>query len=78
MTPIALGVDPLKVTILAMAVTALVLPLIVVPFLALMNDRDYVGNHGNGKLSNAIVLAVIVLAAVLALVSIPLQIAGGS
>lgn len=78
MAPIALGIDPLKITILSMVVTALVLPLIVVPFLALMNDHSYVAQHGNGRISNAVVLLVIVIAFVLALVSIPLQIVGGS
>ena len=47
-----------------------------VPFLVLMNDERYVGEHTNGRLSNAVVLFVIGLAFVLALVSIPLEIAG--
>lgn len=75
--PIALGIDPLEVTLLSMAATALILPLVVVPFLALMNDPDYVQGHGNGKLSNAVVLVVIALAFVLALVSIPLELVAG-
>lgn len=76
--PIALGVDPLKITILSMSATALVLPLVVVPFLALMNDRAYVGRHGNGPIGNGVVLLVVALAFVLALASIPLQLLGGS
>lgn len=77
MIPIALGADPLKVTIISMVATAVVLPFIVVPFLALMNDVSYVGEHGNGKLSNVVVLVVIVIAFALAVVSIPLQLLGG-
>ncbi|HET9982208.1 MAG TPA: divalent metal cation transporter [Longimicrobiales bacterium] len=75
--PIALGVDPLGVTVLSMAFTALVLPFVVLPFLALMNDRGYLREHTNHRLANAVVLAVVVLAFVLAVVSIPLQILGG-
>ena len=76
--PIALGVDPLKVTMLSMGATALILPLVVVPFLALMNDYGYVGSHGNGRIANGVVLFVVALAFVLALVSVPLQLTGGS
>jgi Mn2+/Fe2+ NRAMP family transporter len=75
--PIALGLDPLKLTMFSMAVTALILPLIVLPFLVLMNDPHYVGEHRNGRIGNAVVLFVIVMAAVLALASIPLEIFGG-
>ena len=72
------GVDPLKLTIFSMALTAATLPVAIVPFLLLMNDEHYVGEHGNGWLSNAVVLLIIGLAFVLALVTIPLEIVGGS
>src|SRR5204863_7846852 len=49
--PIALNADPLKLTLFAMAVTAVILPLIVLPFLVLMNDEHYVGKHRNGWVS---------------------------
>ena len=75
--PVALGVDPLRVTNMAMVLNAAALPLAVMPFLVLMNDRDYVGDHGNGPLANAVVLVVTVLACVLALVSLPLELVGG-
>jgi Mn2+/Fe2+ NRAMP family transporter len=74
---IALGVDPLKLTIFSMALTALSLPVAVVPLLVLMNDPLYLGEQTNGWISNAAVLAVSVLACVVALVAIPLQIFGG-
>jgi Mn2+/Fe2+ NRAMP family transporter len=76
--PILLNVDPLKLTLFSMAVTALVLPLVVLPFLVLMNDEHYVGKHRNGWLSNSVVFVSILLAAVIALVAIPLEIFGGS
>ena len=75
--PVALGVDPLRVTNVAMVLNAAALPLAVMPFLVLMNDRDYVGDHANGRLGNAVVLVVTVLACVLAIVSLPLELLGG-
>jgi Mn2+/Fe2+ NRAMP family transporter len=73
---IVTGVDVLKLTIFSMALTALSLPVTVVPLLVLMNDPDYLGDRTNGWLSNAAVLAVCVVACVVALVTIPLEIAG--
>jgi len=58
--------------------SAALLPLAVGPFIVLMNDRDYVGGHANGRTSNAIVVGVIALACVLALVALPLQLMGSS
>jgi Mn2+/Fe2+ NRAMP family transporter len=75
--PTLLGLDPLKLTIFSMALTALILPAVIVPFVILMNDERYLGEHRNGPLSNAVVIAIIGLAFVLAVVSIPLQILGG-
>ena len=72
------GIDPLKLTIFSMALTAATLPISIVPFLILMNDEHYVGEHGNGWFGNTVVLLIIALAFVLAIVSIPLQILGGS
>ncbi|CDX21513.1 putative Mn2+/Fe2+ transporter protein [Mesorhizobium sp. ORS 3324] len=76
--PIALGIDPLRLTIFSMALTAASLPLTVVPFLFLLNDERYVGHHRNGFISNAAVIFVIALGFVLAAVTIPLQIFGGT
>ena len=76
--PVLLGVDPLKLTLFSMAAVAVILPLVVLPFLVLMNDPDHVGEHRNGWLSNTIVFIVIFLAFVTAVTAIPLQIFGGS
>ena len=76
--PIAAGVDPLKLTVFSMALTAMSLPVTVVPFLALMNDESYVGRHRNGAFYNAGVSAIVVLSFVLAVVALPLQILGGA
>ncbi|WP_247750793.1 MULTISPECIES: hypothetical protein [unclassified Rhizobium] len=67
----------MKVTIFSMAITAVSLPFGVVPFIFLMNDRKYVGDHINGRLGNAVVLFVIGLAFLFAAITIPLQIWGG-
>ncbi|MDQ0624975.1 NRAMP family divalent metal transporter [Paraburkholderia graminis] len=76
--PIAAGADPLKLTVFSMALSAFSLPLTVVPFLVLMNDESYVGRHRNGAFSNAVVTAIVALSFVLAIVTLPLQIAGGT
>jgi len=73
---IVTGIDPLKLTVFSMALTALSLPVTVVPLLVLMNDPLYLGESTNGWFSNAAVLAVGLLACVVALVAIPLQLLG--
>ena len=75
--PLIFGVDPLKVTMLSMALTAATLPLAIIPFLFLMNDPIYLGEHRNGWISNSVVAIVILISFVLAVISIPLQIIGG-
>ena len=72
------GIDPLTITIFSMALTAATLPVSIVPFLFLMNDYSYVRVYQNSWFSNAVVIVIIGIAFVLALVSIPLQIFGGS
>jgi Mn2+/Fe2+ NRAMP family transporter len=76
--PIAFGLDPLKLTIFSMALTALALPVGVVPFLFLMNDERYVGKYRNGPISNTAVILIIGLGFIVALVTLPLQIFGGT
>ena len=75
---ITAGVDPLKLTLLTMAINAAVLPFVTLPILLLMNDRKLLREHRNGWLSNAVVLVVVALSLVLAVVSIPLAVLGGS
>lgn len=75
--PIALGLDPLRLTVLSMALTAASLPVSIIPFLLLMNDERYVQKHSNGWFGNTAVAAIVCLSFVLAIVSIPLEIIGG-
>lgn len=71
------GIDPLKLTLFSMALTAVMLPLVVTPLLVIMNDRHYLGEHTNGWLANTVVGLIIGLTCVLALVAIPLEYLGG-
>lgn len=71
------GIDPLKLTMYSMALTAVILPLIVLPFVVLLNDQTYVHEHTNGPIGNTVVIVTIVLAAIVAIVTIPLEIMGG-
>jgi Mn2+/Fe2+ NRAMP family transporter len=73
-----IGIDPVKLTNVSMALTSATLPVAIFPFLVLMNDKKYLGEHTNGWFTNIAILIISVLAAVLAIVSIPLEIAGGS
>jgi Mn2+/Fe2+ NRAMP family transporter len=75
--PVLLGVDPIKVTEISMALTAATLPLAVIPFLVLMNDEKYMGANTNGLVGNTIVVVISIMACLLALVAIPLQFIGG-
>jgi Mn2+/Fe2+ NRAMP family transporter len=75
--PIVLGIAPLALTVFSMAVTSATLPLVVGPLFLLMNDRAYVGRYRNGVISNAVIVFTAALAFTLAVVTIPLVIAGG-
>ena len=75
---IVAGVDPLKLTLLTMAFNAAILPIVAIPMLLLMNDRTLLGDNANGIISNTVTIFVVALTLVLAVVSIPLTIMGGS
>jgi Mn2+/Fe2+ NRAMP family transporter len=72
------GIDPLKLTLLTMAISAAVLPFVAIPMLLLMNDRKLLRDASNGIISNVAAALIVVLAVVLAIVSIPLAVVGGS
>ncbi|MDP9325994.1 MAG: divalent metal cation transporter [Candidatus Dormibacteraeota bacterium] len=72
-----IGTDPLQLALLGSVFTALVLPLSLLPFLIIMNDRDYVGSAVNGRLSNIGTVVILALAFVVAAVSMPLLILTG-
>jgi Mn2+/Fe2+ NRAMP family transporter len=72
-----IGFDPLRVTLISVALTVVIMPLVVLPFLVLMNEEEYVGKHTSGPLGNGLLAALTVLGALMAIVVIPLEIFGG-
>jgi len=75
--PLVFGIDPIKVTMMSMALTSATLPLAIVPFLLIMNDPIYLGKYRNGWISNSVVSIIVLISFVLAVISIPLEIMGG-
>jgi Mn2+/Fe2+ NRAMP family transporter len=72
-----LGFDPLRLTMISVALTVVVMPLMVLPFLVLMNDTKFVKDRTNTPVGNAILAILTVVGALFALVVIPLEIFGG-
>jgi len=72
-----LGFDPLQMTLISVALTVVVMPLMVLPFLVLMNDDQYVKTHKSGAFGNGFLAALTILGALMALVVIPLEVFGG-
>jgi NRAMP (natural resistance-associated macrophage protein)-like metal ion transporter len=71
------GFDPLRLTLLSVALTVVIMPAVVLPFLVLMNDKNYVKQHTAGAIGNALLVALTILGGLLALVVVPLEIFGG-
>jgi Mn2+/Fe2+ NRAMP family transporter len=74
--PMALGVDPLKLTNFSMVLTAASLPVSVVPLVILMNDREVLSRYRNGWISNVALALIAVLSVVLLVAAFPLQVLG--
>jgi Mn2+/Fe2+ NRAMP family transporter len=72
-----LGFNPLRVTLVCVALTVVIVPLVVLPFLVLMNEEEYVGRHRSGPFGNGLLAMLTLLGALMALVVIPLEILGG-
>jgi Mn2+/Fe2+ NRAMP family transporter len=72
-----LGFDPLQVTLICVALTVVIMPLVVLPFLVLMNEEDYVKAHTSRPIGNGLLAALTILGALMAIVVIPLEIFGG-
>jgi Mn2+/Fe2+ NRAMP family transporter len=71
------GMDPLQLTIFSVVFAALILPAIIVPFLAIMNDPAYLKDQTNHWFMNAAVVFITLLAFVLSAATIPLMLATG-
>jgi Mn2+/Fe2+ NRAMP family transporter len=72
------GVDPVKVTEYSVVFSAIALPLTYLPVLVIANDPQYMGEHVNGKLQNAVGLVYLVLIVVASLAAIPLMLLTGA
>jgi Mn2+/Fe2+ NRAMP family transporter len=72
-----LGLDPLQLALYASAIVALFLPITLSPFLVIMNDRQYLGDKTNGRFANYATPVVLLIAFVVAIVSLPLMIMSG-
>jgi Mn2+/Fe2+ NRAMP family transporter len=53
------------------------LPISLTPFLFIMNDRDYLGDKTNSRLANIAIICILVMAFIVAVVSLPLEILSG-
>ncbi|MFI6316633.1 NRAMP family divalent metal transporter [Nonomuraea sp. NPDC050556] len=68
-------IDPIKVTEYSLVFSAAALPLTYLPVLMIANDPDYMGEHVNGRFSNALGTFYMVVLLVVAVAAIPLMIA---
>jgi Mn2+/Fe2+ NRAMP family transporter len=67
-------VDPILVTEFSVVFSAVALPLTYFPILVVANDPDYMGEHVNGRVANALGSAFLIVIGVAALAAIPLMI----
>jgi Mn2+/Fe2+ NRAMP family transporter len=78
-TVLAVGVllttiDPIMVTEFSVVFSAVALPLTYFPILVVANDRDYMGDHANGRLSNFLGSFFLVVVLVAAVAALPLMV----
>jgi Mn2+/Fe2+ NRAMP family transporter len=71
------GVDPITVTEVSVVASAVALPLTYFPILVVANDRDYMGEHANGRIVNGVGTFYLILVVVAAVAAIPLLIITG-
>jgi Mn2+/Fe2+ NRAMP family transporter len=67
-------VDPIVVTEMSVVFSAVALPLTYFPILVVANDPDYMGEHVNGRLANALGTVFLVLVLIAAIAAIPLMV----
>lgn len=72
-----IGIDPLQLALFASTVIALFLPISLAPFLIIMNDSQYLGDKTNKRLTNIAIICILLIAFVVAIVSLPLEIITG-
>lgn len=72
------GVDPVAVTEYSVVFSAVALPLTYIPILVVANDPEYMGEHVNSRLTNALGTLFLVIILVASLAAIPLMIITGA
>jgi manganese transport protein len=68
------GVDPVQLTEYAVIFSVVAFPLTYIPILLVANDRAYMGRYANGRLSNALGFAYLIIILVVSLSAVPLLI----
>ena len=66
------GIDPVMLTEYAVIFSVVALPLTYLPILLVSNDRAYMGEHANGRLSNVLGIGYFGLVLVISVTAIPL------
>jgi len=66
------NVDPIMVTEASVVFSAVALPLTYFPILVVANDPDYMGEHVNGRVANALGMVFLVCVLIAAVAAIPL------
>jgi manganese transport protein len=74
---LATGVDPILVTEFSVVFSAVALPLTYAPILIVANDPQYVGEHTNGRIVNAVALVYLAVILAAAIAAVPLMILTG-
>ncbi len=75
---LATGVDPILVTEVSVVFSAVALPLTHLPILLVANDREYMGEHVNGPVVNALALAYLPVIVVASIAAVPLLVMTGA
>jgi manganese transport protein len=71
---VMIGVDPVQLTEYAVIFSVVALPLTYLPILLVANDRAYMGKYVNGRVSNVLGVAYLVVILAVSLSAIPLMI----
>jgi Mn2+/Fe2+ NRAMP family transporter len=71
------GFDPLRLTSISLALTVMITPFVVLPYLVLMNDERFVGRHVSGPVGNILLAVLVALGAIFAVIVVPLEVFGG-
>lgn len=76
-TALLTTIDPVQLTEYSLVFSAAVLPLTYLPILVVANDREYLGDKVNGRVTNVLGVIYLVIILVVAIAAIPLMIITG-